>query len=878
MLSSENGTRESWRSRWGKLLMGLLKGSHNHFLSYFPVGKGLMPLLLERFFSGITIDSAHLDILRDLPDDAILIYTMKYKSYFEYLCYHSRYRKLEVTPPELGFGMRPWLLQPLARILRSLLAHLHWLLSRFQWLDPYSTGYWHQELFNGRAAVLPLIERHGFYRRFVKAKTDPLWFLIDLQKSTDRPIFLIPHLMFFSKNPEPAIPRLRDVFLGTDQRPGLIRRMLILFRHPGKVFVEVSQPLDLRKFIETSDQSENNAEYQALMLRRQLLMQHNRHRQSITGPVIKSHEEFKESILSSQRLRQFMTQYSESRKQTLHAVRRQADAYLDEIAAKYNPFYVNWASKGVQWMFNAMYDGLVLDKEGLQRVKAASRIGPLILVPCHKSHMDYIILSSVLYNHNMPAPHIAAGKNLSFWPMGHFFRAVGAFFIRRSFSGAVVYSKVFAEYVYKLLEEGFNLEMFIEGGRSRSGKLLVPKLGLITLLLNSYKEGACEDMIFIPVFIGYDQVLEETAYLQEVTGGKKEPENISQVIRARRYLKRRYGKIYINFHTPISLKELLLENDAQLDRMPAKEQNALCRNLGWRITRAIDQVSVVTPHSLVASAALNCSSPRFTSEELMKIVQTYLALLISQNAKLTDTLVLDPERACEQALGNYVQRKMIELPSGEKNLPADMAQYLLPGGKRLPLEYYKNNCLACFVPAAFTASAILVKDAFQFSSVDLHACYRFLQDFFKYEFAYDLDLSAERLVRKSIKSFIDDAILIPHPTLPDTYQITSIGFRKLKLFSRFLLTYLESYWVVLHYFKQTPRSEAGGKDRMRKIQTMGRSMLKRRELILPESLSRINFDNGISFFTSHGVRGAENIEPIENYEHKIRNFLNIIKQ
>ncbi|RJQ81733.1 MAG: glycerol-3-phosphate acyltransferase [Desulfobacteraceae bacterium] len=874
----ENGTMRSWRSRWHKWIMRLLKETHNHFLFHLPPRKGLTHWLRTRLFNGITIDEEHLEILRRLPSNAIRVYTIKHKSYFEQLFYHTRYPKLKVPPPELGFGMRPWLLQPLARILRSLLAHLHWLLSRYQWLDPYSTGYWHQELLNGRAAVLPLVERRGFYRRFVKAKTDPLRFLIDLQKTTDRPVFLIPHLMFFSKHPEPAYLRLRDFFLGTEQRPGLIRRMLILLRSPSKVFVEISQPLDLRQFIESAARSENNPEYQALMLRRQLIMQHNRHRQSITGPVIKSHEEFKESILSNQRLRQFMNQYSESRKQSLLEVRRQSDTYLNEIAAKYNHFYVSWAARGVGRLLNTMYDGVVVDREGLQRVKAMSRKGPLILVPCHKSHMDYIILSTVLYNHNMPAPHIAAGKNLSFWPLGHFFRAVGAFFIRRSFSGAVVYSKVFAEYIFKLLEEGFNIELFIEGGRSRSGKLLMPKLGLITMLLNAYKEGACEDMIFAPVFIGYDQVLEETAYLQEVIGGQKEPENISQVIRARRYLKRRHGKIYINFHTPISLTELLQENKSSLEPMSAKEQNALCRNLGWRVINAIDQVSVITPHALVASAALNCSSLRFTSQELMQIVQNYLAFLNSQHARLTDTLMVDPLRACEQALENYVQRKMIELPAGERHLPADMAQYLLPPGQRLKLEYYKNNCVAHFVPAAFTASAILAKDAFQFSSVDLHDCYRLLQDFFKYEFAFDQSSPPERLVRKSIKSFIDDAVLIPHPTLPDTYQITSAGFRKMKLFARFLLTYLESYWVVLHFFKETPRCETGVKDRIKKIQALGRSMLKQHELTLPESLSKINYDNGISFFTSHGVKGAENSEVIEDYEHKIRSFMNMIKQ
>jgi len=181
------------------------------------------------------------------------------------------------------------------------------------------------------------------------------------------------------------------------------------------------------------------------------------------------------------------------------------------------------------------------------------------------------------------------------------------------------------------------------------------------------------------------------------------------------------------------------------------------------------------------------------------------------------------------------------------------------------------------VPAAFIAAAILEKDAFQFSSACLHDRYRYLQDLFKYEFAFDLAVPAERMARKNIKSFIDDAILIPHPTLPDTYQLTSVGFRKLKLFARFLLTYFESYWVVLQFFKQTPRAEAGGEDRMKKIQNLGRAMLKQHELALNESLSKINFENGISFFTSHGIRGSENVEKIEPYENDIRKFMQVIK-
>lgn len=868
----------TWRQKLQRAFMGLLKGTHQHYLFHLPARSGLLPWVLKWFFRGITIDRQHLAILKGLPPDAVVVYTIKYRSYFEYLFYHTRYREEKVPVPELGFGLRPWLVQPVSRVLRCFLAHLHWLATRRQWLDPYTNGYWRQMLLDGRAAVLPLVEKHGFYRRFVKAQADPLRFLIELQRTIDRPIHIVPHLMFFSKLPESSTPRLRDVIFGTEQRPGMLRRTLTIFRQPGKVFVEISQPFDLRHFLNSSAGAEESPEYQALLLRRRLLQQHNRHRQSITGPVVKSHEEFKESILSGQRLREFMTQYSDSRNQPLREVRKQADSYLNEIAAKYNPSFINFACMPVSWLLNTMYDGIVLDKEGLQRVKTMSRNGPLILIPCHKSHMDYLILSYMLYRNNMPAPHIAAGKNLSFWPMGPIFRAGGAFFIRRTFSGAAVYSRIFAEYIHKLLEDGFNIELFIEGGRSRTGKLLMPKLGFLTLLLNAFKAGACEDMIFAPIFIGYDQVVEESAYLQELTGGSKEPESLSKVLQARRFLKRRYGKIYINFHEPISLRELLEANDLELPTMSSKDQNALCRNLGWRVINAIDKVSVVTPHALVASAALNCATPRFSADELMQIVALYTDILFAQKVKLTDTLTMDPPHACAQALENYVQRKIIEAAPVDKSAPPETTQYILPAHKRLQLEYYKNNCIAHFVPAAFTAAAILEKDAFQFSAADLQERYRFLQNFFKYEFAFDLDVSEDRFMRKTIKAFIDEAMLIPHPTLPDTYQITAAGFRKLKRFARFLLTYFESYWVVLTFFKQTPRSDSNGKDRMKKIQALGKSMLRNHELVLTESLSAINYDNAISFFTTNGVRGAENSDKIDSFEQTIRRFLFLINQ
>ncbi|MGD9014052.1 MAG: 1-acyl-sn-glycerol-3-phosphate acyltransferase, partial [Desulfobacterales bacterium] len=558
-------------------------------------------------------------------------------------------------------------------------------------------------------------------------------------------------------------------------------------------------------------------------------------------------------------------------------VRKKADGYIDEIAAGYNPAYIKFFSAIVGWILRSMFDGVAVNNNALGKVKRLALKGPLVLIPCHKSHIDYLILSYLLYHNNMPVPLVAAGKNLSFWPMGPLFRSGGAFFIRRSFRGAVLYSKVFAEYIHKLLQEGYNIEQFIEGGRSRTGKLLMPKLGLLSIILNAFKNGACEDMIIVPIYIGYDRVLEEKSYLQELEGGKKEPETLKGVIKARKFLARRYGKIYIQFSDPLSMNELLDNLGTPLNQMKPKEQNALCRNLGYRIINAINQSAVVTAYGLVASAILNCDRERFSYDQIMSIVETYIRHLDTQDAKLADTLILDQVHAVEQALDAFVQRKFIEPVSKDKSIPHHERNYLVNAAKRPSLEYYKNNCIAFFIPAAFTALSILEKDAFQFSAAELHADYRFLQNFFKFEFAYDLDQSPEFKVRKSIKAFIDDAILMPHQTIPDTYNVTSSGFRKLRLFSIFLKTYFESYWIVLSFLQNNSKNSIKAKDRLKKILSNGNRMYKRHEIVLPEALSKVSFQNAVDYFASKGVKGSDDSEEIKFYAEAIQKSLKALQ-
>ena len=852
----------------------LLNGTYDHYTCTLADDTGGLPgLLLKLFYSGIKVDAEQTEIIRQLDKKAIVVYVTKYKTNFEYLFYYSRYRQENLPFPQIGFDYKVHLWQRVSHLARFLLARLDFFLRYRSLPNPYKREYPRQELTNGRSGFLSLVGKKSFYRRFVKAQTDPIQYLIEFQKSIDRPIYLIPQLFFFSKTARRENPGLIDILFGPEDKPGKIRRLYTLFKNPGKVFVEVSQPVNLKTYLQSSHLRWQSAQYQSVVLRRDLLIQLNRHRQSITGPIRKSKEELKESILTNDRLQQYMNKYSQNRKISIHEVHRKADSYIEEIAANYKPAFIKVASVIVEWIIRTMYDGVAVNHKVLNRVKQEALKGPLLLIPCHKSHIDYLIIDYVLYHNNMPVPHIAAGKNLSFWPMGPIFRSGGAFFLRRTFGGAVLYAKVFAEYIHKLLQEGYNIEQFIEGGRSRTGKLLMPKLGLLSILINAYKNGACDDMLIVPIYVGYDRIVEETSYLHELGGGQKESENFLQVIQARKFLKKRYGKIYIQFHEPISLTQLEHQYGLPLARMSNKAQNRLTRDLGYKIINAINRVTVVTPHAVAASAILNFSTDTFSFSELLEVSEIYLNYLTAQNAKLADTLLLDRRRAFEQAIDSYCQQKFIEpLPKGKDNKSAD-THYLINESKRLNLDYYKNNSIAFFIPAAYTAMAILQLDKFRFSSAELHPGYAFWQDFFKYEFAYNAANTPEFSVRKSIKVFIDNAIVVPHKTLPDTYNITPAALRKLKWFSLYLKTFFESYWIVLSYYLRNPQNSVKSKDRLKKIAARGNRMYKRKEIDRKESLSKVSYQNAVDFFTSKGIKGADDMEKIEVYDQAIQQSL-----
>ncbi len=869
---------KKWLLKVKDSLIRNLRSPHIHYSSYLPVKSGLISSVIRNFlFRNIAFNPKQLDKLRNLPENSIVVYTSKYRSHFEYLFYHTRFQKMGLPYPTIGFDHRFIIWQPAMHLFKIFYSHLHHLIRHFRFPDPFESGHIRGQLLGGRSAMMTLISKESFYERFVKNKPDPIRHLIDIQRETNRHIFIVPELIFFSPKPMKMRLSITDLIFGTQERPGKLRRLLTLLKGSKNSFAEIIEPLDLKEFLERPELAGSGLVEQAALIRRELVSRINRHRQTITGPVLKSREELKESILTSPAVQTFLAGHAEKENLPIRDVNKSADAFLEEIAANYSHKWITAFKLTLDWLFKTLFEGITVDQEGLARVKEMSIKAPLVLVPCHKSHLDYLILSYIFHINNMPCPHIAAGKNLSFWPMGTIFRGGGAFFMRRTFKGAELYSKIFSEYMKKLLSEGFNIELFIEGTRSRTGKLLPPKFGLLSILIDSFREKACDDLLFVPVFFGYDRVLEEDAYLHEVGGGEKEPESVGQIIKARRLLKKRYGKVYVNFHEPMSLKSYIEENSIPFDSQTRTDHAELCKDIGYRLIQSIKKVSLATPYGIVAGAILNSPKKRFSHEQLLADIDMYVNYMKSQGIMLSETLLQNSDRAIQSVIENYVRRKFIDVNTDGDEEPTIKTIYKINFTKRPLLGYYKNTCINFFISAAYTAIAILKRKAFQFKHSDLVDTYSTLMTLFDNEFTYDRETPPEHFIRKDIKAFINEKVLIPHVTLPDTYDITPEGYRRLNCFASFLNTYLESYLVVVHFFKRHPEREADTKADLKKIQSIGRRMFKNHEIELPESLSEISYKNALSFFSQKGLGDVGAEDKIRYYNETLEDVIALIR-
>ncbi|NWH05708.1 1-acyl-sn-glycerol-3-phosphate acyltransferase [Desulfobacter latus] len=857
----------STRKKIRKLIAFLLNNSDDYYSSFYPGTRSfIIEKILKHLVNKINIDHNSLEKIKNIAPGSIVVFACKNKHMFDFLYFHTLLKPMNGPYPELSFDLRFVFLLPVKQLGRIILSHLNHFFHYFHFKDIYVDGYARKMLLENRAGFISLIEEDEFYNRFIRSTPDPLFHLIELQKQTEKSVVIVPEDIIYITKPMHKNPSLGDILFGTHENPGRIKRIFTMLRQPDKIRVEVARPVNLKEFIARPEIQRLDSEFQTHRLRSQLVDILNRQRKSITGPVLKSRQEITEDILNRKSLREFLAAYADKTGAPLRKVNKKAAAYIDEIAANYSLRVINILNWLFTWVFKNIFEGVSVSQDEINTMRETYTKAPLILIPCHKSHLDYLLLPYVMFKNNMPCPHIAAGKNLAFWPLGPIFRGAGAFFLRRTFKGAELYTRIFAAYIEKLLYEGFNIKIYIEGGRSRTGKVLPPKTGGLSMIIRAFLSGACEDLYFVPIYVGYDRVLEEDAYIKEIEGGNKTPENLKGLLNTRKFLKRKYGKVYLKFDTPISMNAYMAEKGVDLKKSSDGEFSLFVRGFGYKLINAINDNTVATPHGIIASGILNCSESTFTKKQMFARVTTYMNHLIFHGAYLSDTLMIDPDNAFNSVIENFISRNFIELADEDEDDITDTTMLIVKHNKRPILDYYKNSVICFFVPAAYTAAAIIETDRFKFEVQDLVSRYQFLQKLFTDEFSFDEQISTYEQISKALKGFINEGILVPDIEFADTFNVTSEGLRKLKWFAAFLIPFFESYMTCLVFLEKEKTDKYDVKERSKKLLAFGTKLYKRNQVVRKESLSLINYRNAVNYFARHHINGSKDQTHIDQYK------------
>jgi glycerol-3-phosphate O-acyltransferase len=823
--------------------------------------------LLYRLFSQVKFDENMTPRLRSMGREGSVVYVNKYRGHLDYLLYHFRFRKSRLPFPKLALYLNMSLYLPLgqlAGIFKFQLTHLlrHGRLPRFS-----SQQMIRDAVKNGTTSLVCLLDPEGFKRKFVYEEPDPFQVLVESQRNMEKPIFLVPQLVVYRLTPQKERSALFDLLFGYRDNPGAFRKVVLFFMHHRRAFIDFGEPLNLKSYLQDQKEGRTSDEL-ASEIRRVLIERIDRQTRIILGPVMKSRQQLKERVLTDPKLLEAIERLSSRDKQAATKWKKQVEEYFDEIAADYNPAYVRFFHIALTWVLGRLYQGIDVNPLELAMVRDAARQGGLIYVPTHKSHMDYLVLNYILDLNHMHVPRIAAGQNLAFWPMGHVFKKAGAFFVRRSFKGARLYPRVFTTYVKALVEEGHPIEFFIEGGRSRNGKPILPKTGLLSILLQAYREGYAEDLVFIPVSICYDRVLDEKAYLKELAGESKEKEDLKQVLRARRFLNRKYGKIYIRFSRPVALKQYLAETAG------AQETSAA---LGHKLVRAMNEVTVVTPLSLVATAVLSKHRRGFLPSELLSSAALLLQFLNDQGCQVASSLG-DLRKALDETLSLLMTWKGIDRLEGANE---EETFYFIEDARKRELDYYKNNIIHFFVDHAFVAASLLTGTRELKTHEEIHADYTFLRDLFRNEFVYASN-SAVSLggLDPAIDYFLQRAYISPNEEGPSGYKLTKAGFDTLPLWAGMIKTFLESYWVVTRTLMEAQAGTRKKGDPMKNVWINGAKFLKLGLIDHVEAISQASFANAMDYIREEILKPQGEAErpprhsPLSQLSHRLYELAN----
>ena len=510
---------------------------------------------------------------------------------------------------------------------------------------------------------------------------------------------LVPVAMYWGRAPQREHSWFRLLLVEEWAIASTARKVMQVLFNGRNTLIEFDEPLSLRALM--GDDAGAAARGRRVM--RALRTLYAKQRAARIGPDLSHRRTILNRVLRTRAVRAVVAQEVREKKITRRQSLLKAKQLGEEIAANYSHAFIRFMEAALARLWNRLYDGVVFGH--VETLEQTAEGNEIIYVPCHRSHMDYLLLSYAIYVHGYAIPHIAAGINLNLPIVGRFLRKGGAFFIRRSFRGNSLYTVVFMKYLAAIMARGHSIEYFIEGGRSRTGRLLQPKTGMISMTVRSFLRDPVRPVVFIPVYFGYERIVEGSTYIGELSGKAKEKESVAGLIRTLRKLREKFGQVHVNLGEPIHLSELLDRYDADWrDRVVEDDTRvpwvgSAVDELASTIMRHINAAAAVTPINLLAITLLATPRLALPKTDLLRQMDLYRELLrsFSYSDRVTVTSMSAPEMLAYGQSMNVV--------SVERHPLGDIVR--MSAESAVLSTYYRNNVLHLFAMPSLVACAFV---------------------------------------------------------------------------------------------------------------------------------------------------------------------------
>ena len=553
-----------------------------------------------------------------------------------------------------------------------------------------------------RCAVVPIPPSRGRRR-------PPLDDALEAALATDDDPILAPlRVAWFPKTRDGVrTARVSDLWTFGDPRdPGSIRQSWIVRNSPDRFRVVEAEPAPLsdlrRRWHEASGSDSAHILGLAEFVARQAALALERAERRLRGARYKVPRFVREDILARPAFRGGIVKLAGDVDRPVAEIERETARYLNEIAAVHSPYTIDLAAQLIKLLYTRGYnEKLRYDSKQLEEIFALGQRHPLVFLPTHKSNLDHLVLQYILYETGHPPNHTAGGINMNFFPIGPILRRSGIFFIRRTFHDNPVYKFVLQHYIDYLIEKRFSLEWYLEGGRSRSGKLLPPRFGLFAYVVDAFQRGKSEDVYLIPVSIAYEQIGDVGDYVAEQRGAAKEAESFGWLVRFVSRLRRKNGDIHVRFGAPLSLRENSSASPPDSPPDPG-EKNLTVQKIAFETAVRINRVTPITPTSLVTMALLGYGDRALTLAEVVESLDELVRY--ASRKQLPATIPLD---AFDTALIESTLETLVESGVVTVFTEGPEAVYAIGANQHLAAAYYRNTIIHFFVNGAIAELSLV---------------------------------------------------------------------------------------------------------------------------------------------------------------------------